>query len=159
MHLWGWGTWRKKWRKIRPAYMEYFKFIKNIDYRGRPSKVILKFYKFRGFTIKASSQDAAFYYAMNKNNFISLNTYLQRAKYIGAYGEHMRPEKYIQRGYQETEPLNSNDEAYLKKFEGYDANTFLAQNNSIFRFKVNVFVRFLQWFILTDSSKNKSTTN
>lgn len=133
LHLWGWATWKEKWNQIRPKFIQYYEFIENIDYRFRPTDEILEFYKKNGFSIKASSQDAAHYFAMNSSFMFSLNTRLPRAKYIGAQGEHMRPENYFQLGLDKVEIYEKEKENDLKRFEGYDPKEFLALNNTRFR--------------------------
>jgi hypothetical protein len=133
--LWGWATWRSRWERIKPDFLDYYRFIKDIDYRKRPDQRIFDFYRSKGFNIRASSQDAAFYYALIKNEMFSINTMLHRAKYIGASGEHMNPHKYERFGFGNTEVLDTTLEASIERFEGLDTDAFLQISHSIFDLK------------------------
>jgi hypothetical protein len=134
-HLWGWGTWRTRWQKIKPDFLEYYKFIKDIDYRERNVRAneILSFYAENGFEVKITSQDAAIYYALVKNNLVSMQTIVHRGRYIGARGEHMTPKRYAAKGYADIKLPDGSDDGMLGSFEGYDEGDFLAYSKRIFR--------------------------
>jgi len=130
--LWGWAMWNDRWQKIKPAFLEYYKFIKDVDYKRKPRMEITAFYIERGFNIKVTSQDAAIYYALTTNNLVTLGSFTHRGKYIGAKGLHMSPDQFKKLGYEKVSLVKLEEDAKLEKFIGYDEKEFLACQKSIF---------------------------
>jgi hypothetical protein len=130
--LWGWAMWNNRWQKIKPAFLEYYKFIKDVDYKRKPRMEIIAFYIEQGFNIKVTSQDAAIYYALTKNNLVTLGSYIHRGKYIGAKGLHMSPEEFRRIGYEKISLVDFEEDAKIERFIGYDEKAFLACQKSIF---------------------------
>ncbi|MDR0533622.1 MAG: hypothetical protein LBH01_06685 [Verrucomicrobiales bacterium] len=118
-NFWAWATWRDRWETIRPTFDKYYEFIKNVDYRKRPTNQILNFYIRQGANINVTSQDAAMCYAFVSHGYGCLNTMVHRGIYIGAVGEHMYPEKYKILGYSVIDQVDYEQDKTLDKFEGY----------------------------------------
>jgi hypothetical protein len=130
--LWGWAMWKDRWAKIKPTFMKYYSFIKDIDYKRRINEEIVSFYVNEGFNIKVTSQDAGIYYALTKNNLVALGTVVHRAKYIGAKGEHMSPKKFDEMGYPTMQLLEIDEDGKIDKFIGYNEKESLAFQKTIF---------------------------
>lgn len=131
--LWGWATWLNRWEKIKSDFLEYYKFIEEIDYKERSENKILDFYKKERFNVKATSQDAAIYYSFFKNNLIVLNTKINRSKYIGEKGEHMTSDIFKKELFDKTILDEFEEDETVEKFEDYDKKEFMRITRSIFQ--------------------------
>lgn len=107
----------KNWKKVRKDFLEYYKFVKDVDYKMRPSDEIRKFFHSQGFNINQTSQDAGRDYALFKNGMIRLNTVVNRGIYIGEYGLHFTPNKFKLGGYDKQYPYIHRMDSKLKEFE------------------------------------------
>lgn len=134
-NLWGWATWKDRWQKIKPAFLDYYEFIKDIDYKrkGMKREQILAFYKKNGFIIRHISQDAAVQYAFVKNDLTLVQTEIHRGLYIGAIGEHMTQRQYDAIGYPTISFPTDHEEVSVESFTGYDESKFLCDSKSMFR--------------------------
>jgi hypothetical protein len=130
-HLWGWASWRDRWQQIKPTFLEYHRFIEGCDSKQKPNKEIVDFYISKGFNIKSTSQDSAYYYAIVKNDMFTINTVLHRGEYIGAYGDHMTPEIFEKTGYPTMKFIDCEEDGLIERFEGYDEEKFLKGSKSI----------------------------
>ena len=131
-HLWGWATWSDRWELIKPTFLRYYEFIKDLDYRTRSDTDIFRMYVREHMMVYGTSQDCAMYYAMFKNGMFILNTQVNRAKYIGAKGEHMVPELF-ERSYLSKRRLDEFEEdATCLQFEEYDKKEFIRKNEVLF---------------------------
>lgn len=122
-HLWGWATWQDRWKQVKPAFLEYYRFVCDRDPNTVKSKDIVDFFTSEGMNMKSTSQDTGFYYALVKNGFVTLNTVLHRGKYIGAKGWHMQPALYAKMGYDQVVVVNDPEDGLIDRFEGYDPRT------------------------------------
>ncbi len=134
-HLWGWGTWRNRWERIKPYVLQYIAFVENCDYRFRPKPDIHAFYRREKTTIENDCQDFSFYFGMFKNEMFPVNTFIHRGKYIGEVGEHMTPEVYHRNGHGEVVLPDPDLDRKLTTFTGYDPEAFLAHSRFVFELK------------------------
>jgi hypothetical protein len=116
LHWWAecWSS--KKWQKVKPYFMQYYEYIKNIDYVNRPAKEIVKSFHKHGLMIPQSSQDAGKDYALHRAKMKRINTIVNRAYYIGEKGLHFSVNKYKQMGYKEQVPYEFESDSQLEKF-------------------------------------------
>lgn len=89
-----WATTKTKWNRIRIDLLKYYDFIKNIDYKQRPTPKILEFFRQGGMRISSSSFDGGLFYAELKAGMFPLNTVINRVKPIGREGVHFNPEAF-----------------------------------------------------------------
>jgi hypothetical protein len=122
-HLWGWATWKDRWKKVKPAFLDYYRFVRDRDPNVVKSKEIVEFFVSEGMKMKSTSQDTGFYYALVKNGLVTLNTILHRGKYIGAKGWHMNQTRYDEIGYAKVALVDDVEDAAIDRFEGYDPRT------------------------------------
>jgi len=101
-HLWGFGSFQRQWRLIRPQVEQYLGHVRNIDYRTRDHGAIKALYASWGFDCPVSSQDAAKTLACVFTNTIKVNTRIVLGRYIGERGLHMDAELFAERGYSRT---------------------------------------------------------
>jgi len=131
-NLWGWAMWKDRWELIKPAFLKYYKFVENIDYKDRDENKIKDFFKKEGFLVNESSQDAAMKYAFNYNNLIELNTFIHRGKYIGKCGVHMTPSLFRDFLYSKIKKYDFIEDYFLEKFDDYDKKRFKQYTKKIF---------------------------
>jgi hypothetical protein len=101
-HLWGFGLFRKHWDEMQPVMADYYELALGRDYRDRSSTEILRRYHARGVLAGVTSQDdvkKAVTYGLGR---VALNTFAAGARYIGATGLHMTPEKFERQGFART---------------------------------------------------------
>lgn len=116
VHWWAELYTSKNWHKVRKDFLTYYEFVKNVDYKLRPSKEITEFFHSQGFTISQTSQDAGRDFALYKNNMIRLTTVVNRGIYIGEYGMHFRPLLYARGGWDKQYPYIHPTDRGLKRF-------------------------------------------
>lgn len=90
-HWWAFCFSSAKWNQMRPYFLEYYEYVKNIDYKERPNAEIRKFFSDNGFIKQQTSQDAGKDYALWKAGLKRINTYVNRGMYTGIRGEHANP--------------------------------------------------------------------
>ena len=134
-HLWGWGTWRDRWERIKPYVRQYMDLVEKCDYRFRSKPDILAFYEKEKCAIKNICQDFSFYFGMFKSEMFPVNTFIHRGKYIGEVGEHMTPEVYHRNGHDKVVLPDPNLDRRLTTFTGYDPKAFLAHFRFIYELK------------------------
>jgi len=132
-HLWAWGMWRDRWKAIKPYFLKYFSFIKNVDYRQRPLAQIVSFFYDEGFRLQVTSQDAGMFYALFKSKFILLNLCVNRGEYIGEQGEHMTPEIFSQMIFPRLQLDEFDEDEKVNRVEDYDKKEFRLINERAFR--------------------------
>lgn len=116
VHWWSELYSAKNWKKVRKDFLDYYEFVKDVDYRNRPSDEIRKFFHSQGFPISQTSQDAGRDYALFKNDMIRLNTVVNRGIYIGEYGLHFRPSTFRRGEYDKQFPYVHRMDRRLKNF-------------------------------------------
>lgn len=99
IHWWGELYSTKNWKKVRKDFLDYYKFVNNVDYKLRSTEKIREFFKDNKFPIIHTSQDAGRDYALFKNKMIRLNTVVNRGISIGEYGMHFRPVTFKAAGF------------------------------------------------------------
>lgn len=108
---WGFALTRRQWNANQPYLEEYFKFVRDIDYRKRSHLDIFDLYTSWGASRIFSSQDRAKYIASTLNSNLWLTTIPSFGKYIGAIGLHCNEEMYAAGRFSETnlfpEPLEN----------------------------------------------------
>lgn len=77
-----------KWRLVKPYFLEYYKLVKNVDYRRRNHSTIRAFYAENGFGERRTSQDSGMDYALYKAGMQRIMPVVNRGLYIGTTGTH-----------------------------------------------------------------------
>ena len=135
-NFWAWATWKNKWKKMKPFYLKYHEFIKNIDYRLKNHFKIRKFfYKERYNFYKITSQDNALAWARYKAKLIGLNTIVNRFIYIGQRGIHQREKNYKKEGWHKVKLHEFEEDFKIKNFEEIDEKEFLNLQESLYSLK------------------------
>lgn len=117
MHWWA-ECWRSKnWHKIRPYFLEYYKFVSHCDYMRRDTVAIKKFFNSHGFYIPQTSQDAGKDFALFKTKMQRLTTVVNRGFYIGEVGIHFRPQTYKKYRLGEMKPYEFENDKIIEGFE------------------------------------------
>ncbi|MGG5821766.1 hypothetical protein [Falsiroseomonas sp. HW251] len=104
--FWGFGLFRHHWEAMQPLMADYHELTCGCDYRARPHAEILRRYFARGIAVASSAQDdvkRAVTFALGR---VAVNTVAANARYIGARGERMTPERFEQQGYGRTQWLD-----------------------------------------------------
>lgn len=101
-HLWGFASFQRQWRLMRPHVEQYLEHVRNIDYRDRSDAAIKALFTSWGFVFQASSQDAAKTLACVLTNTLKVNTRIALGQYIGERGLHMDAALFEKRGYSRT---------------------------------------------------------
>ena len=102
-HLWGFATFQRQWRLIRPYVAQYLVHVTDVDYRKRDHEAIRALFASWGFGCPASSQDSAKTMACVLTNSIKVNTRIVLGRYIGERGLHMSAATFEERGYSRTQ--------------------------------------------------------
>jgi len=95
VHWWA-ECWKSKnWLKVRPTFLKYMAFVKDVDYHDRPAYEIKNFFRMNGFNIPQTSQDAGKDFALFKNKMKRITSVVNRGFYIGEHGMHFRSLRHI----------------------------------------------------------------
>lgn len=116
LHWWAECFSSKKWKQVKPYFMQYYKYVNNCDYQRRPTTAIRKFFKENWLPIPQTSQDAGKDFAVKKAKLKRVNSIVNRGFYIGEQGMHFSPNLYNKMGYAEQKPFIFNSDYTLKKF-------------------------------------------
>jgi hypothetical protein len=108
-HHWAFGLRREAWLRMQPVLADYYALVRGQDYARRNHRAIYEFYARSGMVPRGSSQDAAKTWTCARLGLARLRTFIPFAKYIGARGAHMTPEKFKElqfSSYMATRPVN-----------------------------------------------------
>lgn len=92
--LWRFGTWRERWEKIKPFYMEYYDLVRDCDYRLRPHEKILQFYRLHEWNSAITSSDGGRWMAIRRAGYKDLTMVVNRSRNIGERGVHQTPDLF-----------------------------------------------------------------
>ena len=108
-HHWGFGLFRRHWRKMQQRLEPYYDVVCGNDYSRRDHRQIYSLYAPLEAAPRASSQDAAKAFACDRLGLWRANTVDPFARYIGNIGQHMTPEVFNSMGFDRiqvaTEPV------------------------------------------------------
>jgi hypothetical protein len=116
VHWWA-ECWKSKnWFKVRGFFLEYMKLVKDVDYHDRPAYEIKKMFRFNGFNIPQTSQDAGKDFALFKSKMKRITSVVNRGFYIGEHGMHFRTPTYLKYGYANMKPFAFESDKLLNSF-------------------------------------------
>lgn len=117
VHWWA-ELWKSSnWFKVRPRFLQYLEFIKNVDYHDRPTQEISKFFRSHGFNIPQTSQDAGKDFALFKSKMKRITSVVNRGFYIGEHGMHFRTPTYRKYGFANMKPFEFESDKLLNEFK------------------------------------------
>jgi hypothetical protein len=99
-NLWGFGLRREAWRRIQDWLQPWWEEIRRNDYRARNALRIMEFWRTKPIARNATSQDGAMEAACAAVGLARIGTDVCFARYIGAVGEHLSPQKFKERGFE-----------------------------------------------------------
>jgi len=102
-NMWAYWLTRRHWRELHAWLEPYYGFVVGTDYRRRPTKDILAFFRAREIPLLVSGQDGAKRAATYALGRACVNTMACFGRYIGEQGLHMTPARFAQRGYARAE--------------------------------------------------------
>jgi hypothetical protein len=108
-HHWAFGLRRQAWLTMQPMLADYCTLVRGQDYARRNHRAIYEFFTRSGMVPRGSSQDAAKTWTCARLGLARVRTFMPFAKYIGAKGAHMTPEKFKElkfSSYLATRPVN-----------------------------------------------------
>ena len=115
-HWWA-ECWKSEnWFRIRPHFLRYMQYVKNVDYRLRPAPQIKRFFHSQGFNVPQTSQDAGKDFALFKAKMRRIVTLVNRGFYIGETGIHFRPITYKNYHLGEMKPYEFESDKKLERF-------------------------------------------
>ncbi|KAI3590487.1 hypothetical protein D9X30_3972 [Cupriavidus sp. U2] len=121
-HNWAFGLSREFWRRRQPFVDLYLNFVRNIQYKDRPTKEIIEWLEGYGLHGRASSQDYIKQCATLLVGGVRIATFPNYGLYIGRQGVHCTPELFSKMGFSTSQvcpdPLEEaaelTDETYSK---------------------------------------------
>jgi hypothetical protein len=116
-HWWGEIVFSEKWKKIRPHFLEYYRFIGNIDYSKRNHNAIRAFFKSKKVDLKATSQDSGLDMSLDLTELKRVRTVINRGISIGEKGIHFNPCQFKKMGFHEQQPFIFEEDAKIEQFE------------------------------------------
>lgn len=116
-HWWAECFSSEKWKTVKPYFLEYYKFVKDIPYNMRPRERIQRLFKSIDMHIPQTSQDAGKDYALKKAGLKRINTVVNRGIYLGEKGVHFTPQIAAKYKFKEQIPYEFKKDANLKKFK------------------------------------------
>ncbi len=117
VHWWAecWSS--KNWTKVRPYFLQYLEFVKNVEYTKRPSEKIKKFFSDNKFYIPQTSQDAGKDFALFKAKMKRMTSVVNRGFYIGEHGLHFRKSTYERYGFKDMKPFVFDSDKIIERFK------------------------------------------
>jgi len=115
-HWWGEVLVAERWARARPHFMEYYRLIKNVEYRHRPHDKILEWFGRKNWTGTATSQDGGKECAVFCAGMRRVVTVVNRGISTGAQGTHFRPQQFLRMGFDQQEPYVYDKDAVLERF-------------------------------------------
>ena len=59
--IWGLATWKDRWIMVKPAFLEYYRFVRDRDSDTIRSNDVVVLFASKGMKMKSRSQDTGFY--------------------------------------------------------------------------------------------------
>jgi hypothetical protein len=116
-HWWA-ECWKSEnWFKVRPHFLRYLQYVKNVDYKLRPAPMIRRFFHSQGFNVPQTSQDAGKDFALFKTKMKRISAIVNRGFYIGETGIHFRPITYKNYGFADMKPYEFESDKNIERFE------------------------------------------
>ena len=101
-HNWAFGLFRAFWEKRQPFVELYLNFIRDVPYRKRPTRAVLKWLEMCGFNPNGSSQDYVKQCATVALGAARISTLPNFALPIGRNGLHSNSEVFKQLGFEKS---------------------------------------------------------
>jgi hypothetical protein len=98
-HNWAFGLYRQFWEKRQPFVELYLNFIRDVPYRKRPTRAVLKWLELCGFNPNGSSQDYVKQCATAALGAARISTFPNFALPIGRHGLHSNSEVFERFGF------------------------------------------------------------
>lgn len=98
-HNWAFGLYREFWEKRQPFVDLYLSFIRDVPYRKRPTRAVLKWLEMSGFNPNGSSQDYVKQCATAALGAARISTFPNFALPIGRHGLHSNAEVFERLGF------------------------------------------------------------